>query len=211
MLSRACQFILLPMVMLVSAGHGLAYGMEPANNFVEQLTQEERTQIGVVAMTPDQVTALEAAVQRYLVAKSESVVRTTESAVRDSLAAEIARRDEMLAQAKLELMETKTALQDKEAEAKESFLDRARVLLRPGTKVEYARIDTQLVEPFNGWKKGTRFLLANGQTWQAMEGEYWSPLKPAGIKASIVPGVLGSFFLEIEGVGPRLRVSLVSP
>ena len=72
-------------------------------------------------------------------------------------------------------------------------------------------LDTQLVEPFNGWKKGTRFLLANGQTWQALEGEYWSPLKPAGIKASIVPGVLGSFFLEIEGVGPRIRVSLVSP
>lgn len=187
------------------------HGVEPAGSFVEQLTPMERTQIGVEAMTPGQVVALDAAVQRFLAAKREAVVRATESEVRDSLVEEIARRDAMLVQAKRELVETKSALQVKEAEAKESFLGRAKVLLRPGTKVEYSRIDTHLVDPFSGWSKGTRFRLANGQVWQATEGEYWSPSKPAGLKAAIAPGLLGSFFLEIEGVGPRLRVSLVSP
>lgn len=207
MSTRATQTLLLIVMLLVPNVHGV----EPPGSFVEQLTPMERTQIGVEAMTPGEVVALNAAVQRFLAAKREVVVRATESEVRDGPFEEIARRDAMLAQAKRELVETKSAVQVTEAEAKESFLGRAKVLLRPGTKVEYARIDTHLVDPFSGWRKGTRFRLANGNVWQATEGEYWSPSRPAGLKAAIVPGLSGSFFLEIEGVGRRTRVTLVSP
>jgi hypothetical protein len=80
----------------------------------------------------------------------------------------------------------------------------------PGTKVEYTNLESRLSSPFKGWRKGTIFQLENGQAWQVEEGEYVTPAEPAGKSVTIVPGMLGSFFISIEGVRQRAKVSLVS-
>ena len=89
---------------------------------------------------------------------------------------------------------------------KTSILQKAKVLLTPGTEIEYARLESTLVNEFKGWSAGTEFRLDNGQIWRVTESSYWSPREPAGKKVSVYPGALGSFFMEIEGVKPTPRV-----
>lgn len=88
----------------------------------------------------------------------------------------------------------------------DEFLARAKVLLKPGTEVEYKIEETSLAGDFNGWQTGTVFVLGNGQRWQALNGSYVTGRQPGSRKLRIVPGVLGSFFLEIEGVRQKPKV-----
>jgi hypothetical protein len=100
-----------------------------------------------------------------------------------------------------------------ETEAKKSetsLLTRAKVLLTPGTQIEYTTVESRLAGDFDGWTARTVFTLENGQRWK-VEGNssYVSPgiPKPA---VKITPGALGSFWMTIEGVKTRAKVSLVS-
>ncbi|MGP1666166.1 MAG: hypothetical protein ACTS5I_09725, partial [Rhodanobacter sp.] len=102
---------------------------------------------------------------------------------------------------------------EEQAKAKEeggrSLLARAKVLLSPGTEIEYARVESTLTEPFKGWKSGMLFRLANGQTWRVTEGDYWAPAEPAGKAVAIEPGTFGSFFLKFKGISKRARAEPV--
>ncbi len=89
------------------------------------------------------------------------------------------------------------------------FLARAKVLLKPGTEVEYEKAETRLTGEFLGWEKGTVFALENGQRWQVQEGSYATPPEAGPHRVVIAPGVFGSFFLEIEGVRQRPKVKFV--
>ena len=92
------------------------------------------------------------------------------------------------------------------------LLDRLRVVLAPGTAIEYATVETQLTGSFRGYEPGTVLTLANGQRWRVVEGSYWASAKDANKvrKVEIVPGVLGSFFLRIDD-GGRPKVTFVGP
>lgn len=58
---------------------------------------------------------------------------------------------------------------------------------------------------FTGWEARTRWTLANGQVWQVADGSraYYRLESPA---VRITRGVLGSFFMEIEGVSHAVPV-----
>lgn|GEM_PF-4561202 len=77
---------------------------------------------------------------------------------------------------------------------------------KPGTAIEYETVETEIVGGFSGWRPGTIFALANGQRWRVSEGSYPSPRETAHKRAKIVSGMLGNFFLEIEGVRSRPKV-----
>lgn len=67
-------------------------------------------------------------------------------------------------------------------------------------------IESTIPGRFEGWEPNTRLTLANGQVWQISDGSrgvYWLD----NPKVRIRKGVLGSFFLEIEGQNqsPRVR------
>lgn len=69
------------------------------------------------------------------------------------------------------------------------------------------RLDSRLAAVIDGWEPNTRFTLENGQVWQVSDGSrayYGSLDKP---KVSITRGMLGSFYMSIEGVAqtPRVR------
>lgn len=56
-----------------------------------------------------------------------------------------------------------------------------------------------------GWTRGGRLRLANGQVWQVNDDSAnFSPL--SNPKVSISPGMLGSFFMSIEGVDFKIKV-----
>jgi hypothetical protein len=57
----------------------------------------------------------------------------------------------------------------------------------------------------DGWTRGGRLRLANGQVWQVNDDSAnVGPLNNP--KVSISPGLLGSFFMTIEGVDFKIKV-----
>jgi len=103
----------------------------------------------------------------------------------------------------------KAAAAVKEKESGIGFLAGAKVLLKPGTEIEYVKVETRLVGDFQGWKVGTIFALENGQRWRVIESSYSTGPEAGPHKVTIVPGVLGSFFLQIEGVRSRPKVKFI--
>jgi hypothetical protein len=67
-------------------------------------------------------------------------------------------------------------------------------------------VESAVGSGFAGWSPNERIRLANGQVWQVVDGTVHA-VAPGARKAKIRRGVLGSFFLDIEGVSasPRVR------
>lgn len=98
-----------------------------------------------------------------------------------------------------------TVREEAEQEAKTSagsgFFDRDR-------EPVLSKIDGE----FAGWSAGTRFRLANGQTWRVIDtAEYYVPKSKATTAPAVVlaPGLLGGWYLQVEGHGPRAKVQRV--
>jgi hypothetical protein len=83
----------------------------------------------------------------------------------------------------------------------------AKVVLTPGTKVEYATVESRIAGQFRGWELRTVFTLENGQRWQVIGGEPYVTPPEAGPAVKITPGLLGSFWMTIAGVRARVKVA----
>lgn len=60
-----------------------------------------------------------------------------------------------------------------------------------------------------GWSRGDVVLLQNGQRWRVTEGSL--VLRGAAVdpKVTIAPGMLGAWYLQMEGQSPKLKVQRV--
>lgn len=157
-------------------------------NFSKAVRAEDFSAAGLTKLTPAELARLDALVRDYQSGALMAAQREVEA-------------------------ETQAARAET-TRAKEGFvgglLAKAKVVLTPGTEVEYTSVDTQLPGDFRGWSPGTVFALANGQHWQVTDSStYGTPPEPGPRKVRIVPGALGSFFLEIEGVRQKPRVTFV--
>jgi len=90
------------------------------------------------------------------------------------------------------------------------FLERMRVMLKPGTEIEYTTLDSTLVSvmEIDFGRGGAVFTLANGQRWKTDDDDTYPSTKGATIHVRIIPGSMGSFFMEIEH-GGRPKVKFV--
>lgn len=59
---------------------------------------------------------------------------------------------------------------------------------------------------FNGWIADSRLVLTNGQVWQINDGSSAAYSTQRDPKVRITRGLLGSFFMEIDGVSQTPRV-----
>ncbi len=73
-------------------------------------------------------------------------------------------------------------------------------------EAELQSISSRIAGRFEGWHPGARVTLANGQVWEVIDGTrgVYDLDRPA---ARVRRGMLGSFFLEVEGVSatPKVR------
>lgn len=68
-------------------------------------------------------------------------------------------------------------------------------------------MESRIAGDFDGWSGRTNFRLENGQVWtQVNNGSYDYTPALKSPKVRIFPAMLGTFWLEIEGVGQRCRV-----
>lgn len=70
---------------------------------------------------------------------------------------------------------------------------------------ELKQIESRIPGSFHGWRAGSQLTLENGQVWRIADGseaiyELQNP------KVTVHRGMLGAFYLEIEGVGFQMRV-----
>ncbi len=166
--------------------------------FSKAIRPEDFTAAELDKLSPEALARLDALVQAY---KSGAVAKARAEAEAQAAKAAAA---VAAAAAKEKAME-----KEKEKAASPGFFAKAKVLLMPGTKIEYSELESRLVGNFTGWEGRKVFTLENGQHWQvANGGEYFSPPVP-NPKVKITPAALGGFWMTIEGTGVRVRVKSV--
>ncbi len=168
-----------------------------ASPFTSQLSSDDFSSAGLSKLTPAERARLDALVKAY---ESGELARARAAAAAAQAGAERAANQATVAPSSL----TPTQPPEKSGAG---WL--RRITLNPGTKVEYETVETELVGPFSGWHPGTVFTLNNGQRWKVVTGEYPCPPDPRPHRVKISPGMLGSFFLQIEGIRPRAKVTFV--
>jgi len=161
------------------------------DSFTKSLGPAEFKAAGLGKLSPDELARLDELVRARQSGTAAKVKEETTKAVTEEVRQQVQAEDRKSAQ--------------KQASA--GIIDRVKVLLRPGTEIEYATLDAALATPFYGWRKGTVFTLTNGQRWVVTDDDrYWAPAPGKTVHVRIVPGSLGSFFMDIEDGGrPRVK------
>lgn len=171
---------------------------------------------GLSKLTPAELARLDALVRDY---KSGALVAAQREAAEARAAAEtkIAKAEADAQAARIEAQKAELARAEaaktaevEAAKAKKAesggLLSRAKVLLTPGTEVEYATTESRIVGDFKGWEGNTVYTLENGQRWKIANGGLYSTPPVPSPKVKIVPSSLGGFWMTIEGIDVRVRV-----
>ncbi len=101
-----------------------------------------------------------------------------------------------------------------EAKAKPSkggpgLFAKAKVMLMPGTQVEYATIKSTIPGKFRGWGGNTVFTLSNGQVWQVANGDSYFTPPVEDVEVEIIPSKLGGYWMRFPTLSTRVRVKLL--
>lgn len=87
-------------------------------------------------------------------------------------------------------------------EARAETSTRNRLADGPGRQPVEAAIKGE----FRGWVPGRVIELENGQRWRVTEGELHVRKTVAHAKATVSPGLVGGWYLQVEGHSPRAKV-----
>lgn len=79
---------------------------------------------------------------------------------------------------------------------------------QPDAPAELKQIETRIRGRFSGWEPNTRIELDNGQVWRVVDGSSAS-YDLNSPKAVVHRGMLGAYYLEIEGIGFQVKVTRV--
>jgi hypothetical protein len=170
----------------------LLAGARAEEPFSQAIRPEDFAAAELGKLSPEALKRLDDLVQAY---KSGAVAAArVEAEAKAAQAAAVAREQE-----KAREKETQKA-------AASGFFAKAKVLLAPGTQVEFGEIESRIDGEFTGWEGHTIFTLENGSRWRvANSGGYYSPAV-AHPKVKVFPAALGGFWMRIEGVNPRVKV-----
>lgn len=67
-------------------------------------------------------------------------------------------------------------------------------------------IRSRLKGPVSEWAPGTVFVLENGQQWKVLKGSLKLPRTLESPEVSVIPGVAGRWFLQVDEGMPKARV-----
>lgn len=79
----------------------------------------------------------------------------------------------------------------------------------PKRKEEAKSVTSTIEGRFDGWGPGAQIKLANGQVWRVVDGGEVALPATRNPKVSIERGMLGAFYLQVEGSNNTARVSRV--
>jgi hypothetical protein len=187
------------------AGATLAMGAE--DSFSKTVRAVDYSSAGLAKLTPAELARLDELVRDYKSGALELAQRQAAAAEAAKANAEAAKtaaeKAKAVAEAKAVKVEADMA-RDKKTEP--GLLAKAKVMLTPGTQVEYTTVESRIAGDFTGWEGRSVLTLENGQRWQIANGGLYSTPPVPSPKVKIVPAALGGFWMTIEGVSSRVRV-----
>jgi hypothetical protein len=200
--------LVLGLIWLAGALALTATAADTAGDFTKTMTPEEAAATGLGKLTPAELARLKAIVERYK--SGEVAVVQVQAEAKVTAVTQEAQQKVAAAEAKVKEAETKAVKAEREAVKKSegSLWAKAKVLLAPGTEVEYSTTESRIVGDFDGWEGRAVFVLENGQHWKvANGGSYTTPVihNPA---VKIAPSKVGGFWMTIEGVRTPVKVVL---
>jgi hypothetical protein len=186
-------------------------GLAADGNFSRAIAPDDFKAAGLDQLSPAQLKKLDDLIATFKEGDLAAARRSAEEALAARKISEAQARA-AAAEAKAAAAEAKAAKAEV-AESKKSsqgFLAKAKVLLVPGTQIEYAVIKTTVVGKFEGWERHTDFHLANGQTWQVINSDerYFTPPEE-NVGVEISPATLGGYWMNFPAFQKRVRVRLV--
>ncbi len=176
-------------VLLLLAGSLVA---QAADGVLRSLPPERFAKAGLQKLTPAELAELE-------------------QVIREATAGELAAINEKVAVAEQKARDAEAKAAAASPDKKDPGWLRALITLQEaGDRPEGAdAIESRLVGDYDGWTGRTQFKLENGQIWQqAAAGERYDSKRPAPA-VKIYPGMLGVYWLEVEGVRERVKVKPV--
>lgn len=178
-------------------------GRADEKKFSQSVSPEDFTAAGLDRLSPAEISRLDALITAYKNGAVATVRRSADEALAAKQAALVAKQ---AAEAEAK------AAKDEVVEYKKTnlgFFSKAKILLMPGTKVEYAVIKSTIPGKFRGWDGRPIFLLANGQRWQvANGGNYYTPAKD-DIEVEITQSSLGGYWMRFPALNAQVRVKLL--
>lgn len=82
---------------------------------------------------------------------------------------------------------------------------------KPARTEEVSSIEARIVGAFRQWQRGTRIELDNGQVWKVTADEQaYYPNVPDNPEVVITRSFFGGYWLELKGVGRRIKVQRIS-
>jgi hypothetical protein len=199
------------------------FGRADEEKFSRSVTPEDFLGAGLNQLTPAQLSRLDALITAYKNGELASAQRSAAEALAAKQAAEAevrtARAEAAAAKQAAEAKTRAAEAQTKEAKAEVveirktslGFFSKAKIMLMPGTKVEYAVIKSTIPGKFQGWEGRATFLLANGQYWQVANGgsTYYTPTKE-DIEVEITQSSIGGYWMRFPTLDTEVRVKLLS-
>lgn len=178
-------------------------------DFTKTLAPDELAATGLGKLTADELAQLKAVVERY---KSGEVAVVRQQAEQKVAATEAKAREAeqkaAVAEARTQEVAAQSAIAVPPADKKKpGWLTALITLKRTEEKPDKAEaFETRIVGDFDGWSGHTTFKLENGQVWQQNGGDsYYGDLQHSP-RVKIYPGVLGSYWMDVEGVRQRVKV-----
>lgn len=204
--------------LLVLATAGAVAGGAAEERFSQAVAPADFSAAGLGKLTPQELARLDALVKDYRsgaleAARREAAVAADGRTKAEAAAAraEATARTERERAAKAEARAQGAAAGERDSSSSDAgLLKRAKVLLTPGTKIEYTTVDARIAGEFRGWQPRMVFTLDNGQRWQVTSSESYVTSSEPGPKVKIVPGALGTFWMHVEGHRQRAKVAILS-
>jgi type IV secretory pathway VirB10-like protein len=197
------------------------------DKFSQIVKPDDFTSAGLSKLTPEELARLDRLIADYKSGALEAAQKTAADAATAQAAAE-ARASQAEAETKAAVAATERARQEAQAEKAKRTADAAaaaeaarkaaasastenKVIISPGTRVEYRAFESHIVGKVDGWDAHTVFTLENGTRWEVADyTHYFNGGSIANPKVTVAPTkVFGGFRLTIEGMGD-MRVRLLS-
>ncbi|MCD9033618.1 hypothetical protein LDO32_18050 [Luteimonas sp. Y-2-2-4F] len=102
--------------------------------------------------------------------------------------------------------ETAAAVEQAREEGRQEVVQRNRGFFHFGSDEP---IESVIPGEFRGFGKGRRYTLANGQVWEQTDSATLSGARRSDIKVRIRPGLLGAWWMQVEGYNTTTKVQRV--
>lgn len=164
-----------------------------AQDFTRTMSPTEVEAAGLNKLAPSELAKLKEIVERYKAGEVAVVQQAAEQRV-------------AIAEAKAKDAETKSAAASAPKKGP-GWLGALTMLSRIADKPEAAEaMTTRIAGKFDGWTGRTKFTLENGQVWQQNDDGSYIGAEVDSPAVRIFPGRLNTFWMEVEGVNPRVKV-----